>query len=240
MDNVSRSQAAKVDSLSALSGAQLLDRLFESLLLKPLIPVTHPPAIFSSGERPTNTVPDPSGDHVLNPDFSGRLVQQPLKPAAVLIAINRNAAEPEVVMTVRTANLSSHAGQIAFPGGRIDPGEAPEEAAVREAFEEVGLDQDAGSLKGFLPSYASRTGYRVYPVVSLVDGWPPLVANPAEVADIFFVPLRFLLDPRNVSKTSRFFEGAERFFYTYQYGDRRIWGLTAGIIHHMSSRVLTN
>ncbi|MBV6658886.1 MAG: CoA pyrophosphatase [Devosiaceae bacterium] len=211
-------------------GGALTDALTAALLEAPLVPV----------DQEAAALPDPTGDHILNPDFAQALTDAPLKPAAVLIAVDASAPEPDVVLTVRTSNLSSHAGQIAFPGGRIDPGEAPKEAALREALEEIALPTATVRVQGFLPSYASRTGYRVYPVVGLVDGWPALTANPGEVDDIFYVPLRFLLDPANARQESRIFEGRERFFYSYTYADRRIWGLTAGIIHHMSQRVVSN
>ncbi len=187
---------------------------------------------------PDPSVPDDSGDHVLNPDFSSFRPQKGLKPAAVLIAIDRSKAEPEVTLTVRTATLKAHAGQIAFPGGRIDPGEVPSQTALREAHEEIALPPSAVSIDGYLPSYASRTGYRVYPVVGSVDGLPPLTPSPAEVDDIFQVPLRFLLDQSNAQRMSLAFEGKQRYFYTYVYGDQSIWGLTAGIIHHMSERLI--
>lgn len=181
---------------------------------------------------------DPSGDHVLNPDFASFRPKGGLKPAAVLVAVDMDNAQPQVTLTVRTSTLNNHAGQIAFPGGRVDPGEVPRQTALREAMEEVALPPHAVNVQGFLPSYASRTGYRVYPVVGALDGVPPLTPNPAEVDQIFQVPLRFLLDPSNVQRTSRVFEGKERHFYTYTYEKFAIWGLTAGIVHHMSERLI--
>ena len=214
--------------LSALSDGDLVHALFASLLDDaPLLDVS-------------DTSGDPSGDHVLNPDFAGLAPSGGLKPAAVLIAVDMAAPEPNVTLTLRTVTLSTHAGQIAFPGGRMDGNERPDQTALREAMEEVALPNDLVDVQGFLPSYASRTGYRIYPVVGAVDGMPPLLANPAEVDEIFAVPLRFLLDQRNAQRTSRVFEGKERFFYTYSFENRAIWGLTAGIVHHMSERLLTH
>ena len=215
-------------SIANLDGQQLAGALFDSLQ-------TDQPDVSARAEAN-----DPSGDHVLNPDFSTFRPKNGLKPAAVLIAVDMAKAEPDVTLTVRTATLSAHAGQIAFPGGRVDPGEGAQETALREAMEEVALPPSAVEVQGFLPSYASRTGYRVYPVVGALDGLPVLQPSPAEVDAIFQVPLAFLLDPSNAARTSRVFEGKERFFYTYQFENHAIWGLTAGIVHHMSERLISH
>ena len=217
-------------ALRALGGRDLLAALDAALLEAPLIPVE---------QRSLTASDDPTGDHILNPDFAAIRHDGGLKPAAVLIAVDGSAIEPDVVLTVRTAHLSAHAGQIAFPGGRIDRGETPQGAALREAFEEIALPPSLVAVRGFLPSYASRTGYRVYPVVGQVQGWPHLRPNPGEVAALFRVPLRFLLDPVNAVRETRLLEGRERAFYSYTHENRVIWGLTAGIIHHMSARVLS-
>lgn len=218
-------QSGERDLLSQ-SGPQLAQTLFGALLAD--APTVEP------GTDPL----DPTGDHVLNPDFASFKPEGGLKPAAVLIAVDTAQPEPDVTLTVRTSNLSAHAGQIAFPGGRMDAGEVPAETALREAHEEVALQADRVALRGYLPTYRSRTGYRVFPVVGEVDGMPPLVASPAEVDQIFTVPLRFLLDPANAQSASRVFEGKRRYFYNYQYQNHAIWGLTAGIVHHMSERVI--
>lgn len=214
--------------LSGLDDRGLAEAFFDSLL-------TEQPPISTDP-----TLSDPSGDHVLNPDFVTARPKGGLKPAAVLIAVDMAKPQPDVTLTVRTRTLSAHAGQIAFPGGRVDPGEGPRETALREAMEEIDLPPHTVDVRGFLPSYASRTGYRVYPVVGELDGLPPLTPSPAEVDRIFQVPLRFLLDPANAERSSRMFEGKERYFYTYRFETFAIWGLTAGIVHHMSKRLLTH
>lgn len=226
---ITETEPAKQSSrdLIALPGRELAQALFASLL-------TDAPQV-----EPGTDPLDPTGDHVLNPDFTDYHPDGGLKPAAVLIAVDTAAREPNVTLTVRTSHLSAHAGQIAFPGGRMDEGEVPAVTALREAHEEVALETEIVDLRGFLPSYRSRTGYRVFPVVGEVDGMPPLTASPAEVDQIFTVPLRFLLDPANAQSASRVFEGKRRYFYNYQYQNHAIWGLTAGIVHHMSERLIT-
>ncbi|MBO6673635.1 MAG: CoA pyrophosphatase [Rhizobiales bacterium] len=228
MSNQAQPFANQPELPAGLDGHRLANALFESL--------TNDQPVVSSDAQ----ADDPSGDHVLNPDFATFRPKNGLKPAAVLIAIDMAKAEPDVTLTVRTSTLSAHAGQIAFPGGRMDPGEVPEETALREAEEEIALSPGAVEVQGFLPSYASRTGYRVYPVVGALDGLPPLSPSPAEVDSIFQVPLSFLLDPTNAERTSRVFEGKERYFYTYRFENHAIWGLTAGIVHHMSERLISH
>ncbi len=213
---------------AGLDGHRLANALFTSLTIDQ-------PVVSTDAQAK-----DPSGDHVLNPDFAAFRPTNGLKPAAVLIAIDMAKAEPDVTLTVRTSTLSAHAGQIAFPGGRMDPGEVPEETALREAEEEIALSPRVVDVQGFLPSYASRTGYRVYPVVGALDGLPSLSPSPAEVDSIFQVPLAFLLNPANAERTSRVFEGKERYFYTYRFENHAIWGLTAGIVHHMSERLISH
>ena len=153
-----------------------------------------------------------------------------LTPAAVLLLVV-NHPEPTVVFTQRTSHLAHHAGQISFPGGRRDEGdESPEGTALREAREEVGLDAGRVDLLGRLPEYRTSTGYHVTPVV----GWaePPLVwtPDPQEVADVFEVPLAFLLDVRNHRHESAFYRGRLRRYWAMPYGERFIWGATAGML----------
>jgi 8-oxo-dGTP pyrophosphatase MutT (NUDIX family) len=155
---------------------------------------------------------------------------QPLRPAAVLLLVV-NRPEPTVVFTQRTTHLPDHAGQISFPGGRCDAEDcSPEDTALREAREEVGIDPSCVQVLGRLPEYRTSTGYRVTPVV----GWaePPLEyrPDPHEVADVFEVPLAFLLDPRNHRYESAFHRGRLRRYWALPFGERFIWGATAGML----------
>ena len=166
--------------------------------------------------------------------------QQPLKPAAVLLLVVNHPGAPAVVFTQRTAHLSDHAGQISFPGGRCDEADrTPERTALREAEEEVGITAERVQLLGRLPEYRTSTGFSVTPVV----GWaePPLEyrPDPHEVADVFEVPLAFLLDERNHRYESAFFKGRMRHYWAMPYGERFIWGATAGMLvtfHRLMTR----
>lgn len=154
-------------------------------------------------------------------------------PAAVLVAVTERA-EPGVILTVRRADLRTHAGQIAFPGGRIDPGESAPEAAVREAWEELALDPARVDLVAELDSYRTITGYSVTPVLSVIPPDLPLQAHDAEVADWFEAPLAFLLDPQNHLRQRVVFEGRERHYYEILWNGRRIWGATAAMLVNLS------
>jgi 8-oxo-dGTP pyrophosphatase MutT (NUDIX family) len=158
------------------------------------------------------------------------------KPAAVLIPIICRV-EPMVLLTQRHADLSKHAGQIAFPGGRIDAGETPVAAALREASEEVGLDSQFVTPLGYLDGYLTITHYMVTPIVALVDAACTFVAQPQEVDDIFEVPLAFLMNPENRQTQSREWKGMTRHFYVYPHGERYIWGATAGMIKNLHDRL---
>ena len=156
--------------------------------------------------------------------------RQPLEPAAVLLLVV-NHVEPTVVLTQRTSHLAHHAGQIAFPGGRREGGEeTPETTALREAREEIGLDSARVELLGRLPEYRTSTGFAVTPVVGWAEppfAWRP---DPHEVAEVFEVPLAFLLDTRNHRYESAFYRGRMRHYWAMPYGERFIWGATAGMI----------
>jgi 8-oxo-dGTP pyrophosphatase MutT (NUDIX family) len=152
-------------------------------------------------------------------------------PAAVLVPIVTHAQGLTVLFTQRTAHLKAHSGQVAFPGGRAEPGDASAEfTALREAREEIGLAPERVEVLARLPDYLTRTGYRVSPIVGLVDPPLELVPDPNEVHDIFEVPLAFLLDARNHRRRTREYEGRTVGFYEMPYGERYIWGATAGMV----------
>ena len=175
----------------------------------------------------------PRGDHDLNDrDMYPAL---PLVSAAVLVPIVTHPAGLSVLFTLRTPHLSAHAGQVSFPGGRLEPGDADEAAAaLRETAEEIGLRQDRIRLVGRLDTYVTRTGFRIYPLVGFVTPPLALVPDPQEVADVFEVPLDFLIDPANRRRESRLYQGRERFFWAIPYDGRYIWGATAGMVVNLS------
>lgn len=156
--------------------------------------------------------------------------------AAVLIAVT-DRREPGLILTVRRDDMRTHAGQVAFPGGRIDPGETAIEAAVREAWEEIGLEPQQVATIGALDDYGTITGYRVTPVVSVIPPDLPLAPHEREVADLFEAPLDFLLDPANQRLETVLFEGQRRHYYQIDWNGRRIWGATAAMIVNLSRRL---
>lgn len=158
-------------------------------------------------------------------------------PAAVLIAVT-DRPDPGVILTQRTDTLRRHAGQIAFPGGRIDPGDAgPIGAALREAEEEIGLAPAQVEVIGTADRYRTITGYHVTPVVGVVAPGLRFVPAAAEVADVFEVPLGFLLDHANHVRAAIEYEGRERHYFEIRWGERRIWGATAAMIVNLSRRL---
>jgi len=175
----------------------------------------------------------PRGDHDLNDrDMYPAL---PLVPAAVLVPIVTHPEGLSVLFTLRTPHLSAHAGQVSFPGGRVEPGDADEAAAaLRETEEEIGLRPDQIRLIGRLDTYVTRTGFRIHPLVGFVAPPLALVPDPQEVADVFEVPLDFLIDPTNRRRESRLYQGRERFFWAIPYDSRYIWGATAGMVVNLS------
>ncbi|MCH9011998.1 MAG: CoA pyrophosphatase [Proteobacteria bacterium] len=171
----------------------------------------------------------PRGDHDLNPEFyePGRR----LTPAAVLVPIVEREAGLTVLLTRRTDHLDDHAGQVSFPGGRIEAfDQGPEAAALREAEEETGLPPDRVRLIGRLDTYVTRTGFEVIPVVGLVTPPFPIAPDSFEVAEVFEVPLAFFLAPENRQRHSRVYEGKDRQFYVFPFKDYYIWGATAGML----------
>lgn len=160
---------------------------------------------------------------------------RPLRPAAVLVALVERPAGLTVLLTRRQPHLKDHAGQISFPGGRLEPSDPSEEAAaLREAEEEVGLDPRLPRLVGRLDTYVTRTAFRVAPVVALVKPPFDLRLQEAEVAEAFEVPLSFVVDPANHQVQSRLWQGRERQFFVLPYEDHYIWGATAGMLVNLS------
>lgn len=157
--------------------------------------------------------------------------------AAVLVLLAQTAAGPEVVLTRRADTLALHTGQIAFPGGRLDPGETAAEAALREAWEEVALSPDDVRLLGLGDRYRTGTGYLVTPVVAWAEAPPRLTPSPAEVAEIFAVPWAHLADPANRRRDHYDLDGVRRHFWSIDWRDRVIWGATAGMIVALADRL---
>lgn len=155
----------------------------------------------------------------------------PLIPASVLFPIVLRDSEPTVLLTQRTAHLKDHGGQISFPGGRVEADDAsPAHTALREAEEEIGLSSTHVEVIGYLPDHLTVTGFRMTPVVALLTPPFALRADPGEVAEIFEVPLAFLMNPANHESRSVQFRGKLRHYWAMPYGEYFIWGATAGII----------
>jgi 8-oxo-dGTP pyrophosphatase MutT (NUDIX family) len=177
------------------------------------------------------------GDLDLDPALWERAGVRATKPASVLVPIV-DRPEPTVLLTHRTADLSSHAAQIAFPGGRIDPGdESPVAAALREAKEEVGLSPMLVEPIGYLDLYLTFSGFRILPTVARVKPDFTLTLNPGEVAEAFEVPLKFLMNPANHQRNTRDWKGIAREYYAMPFGDHYIWGITAGILRNLYDRI---
>jgi 8-oxo-dGTP pyrophosphatase MutT (NUDIX family) len=177
------------------------------------------------------------GDHDADPVVKALAAVRPIKPAAVLIGVV-DRDEPMVLLTQRTAHLPQHAGQIAFPGGKIDPTDAtPLAAALREAKEEIGLDATAIDPIGYLDVYMTTLGYRIVPVVARVRPGFALTLNPGEVEDTFEVPLSFMMELTNHQTHSREWQGMMRTYYAIPFGERYIWGVTAGIFRNLYEKV---
>lgn len=176
-------------------------------------------------------------DFDLDPGLAAE-IGMPVDPrrAAVLVPIVRHRA-PTVLLTRRTEHLPSHAGQISFPGGKLELGESALDAALREAEEEIGLDRRHIAPIGYLDSYITGTGFHITPVVALVEPGFSLTLDHDEVAAVFEVPLAFMLDPANHAKHAREWHGRQRHFYAIEFGSHYIWGATAGMIRNLHERL---
>ena len=171
------------------------------------------------------------------PDLVDLLPAAPLRPAAVLVGLREHRDGPTVLLTRRQEDLRHHAGQISFPGGRVDDGESLLAAALRETREEVGLPATAIAPIGWLDPYATITGFHVYPLVATLDAESPLRPNPGEVAEAFEVPLDFLLDPANARDVVVDWRGRPRQLVEFHWGGHRIWGATAAMLVNLRRRL---
>jgi 8-oxo-dGTP pyrophosphatase MutT (NUDIX family) len=173
------------------------------------------------------------GDHDLNPGETPP--SSALRPAAVLVPLIDRAEGMSVLLTQRTAHLSAHAGQISFPGGRMEESDADAIAtALRETEEEVGLPRDKVSVIGRLDTYVTGTGFEITPIVGIIEPGYTLTIDPYEVAEAFEVPLSYVLDRRNHNRQDRESAGRVRVFYVLPYEGRNIWGATAGMLVNLA------
>ena len=211
--------------LEHTAAASFFDRARNRLTLEVPAALTDPLAV---GAR---------GDLDLNPETWRRAGVAATKPAAVLVPVI-DRAEPTVLLTLRTAELTSHASQVAFPGGKIEPGDAtPAAAALRETKEETGLAPGLIEPIGYLDLYLTFSGFRILPTVARVKPEFTLVLNPREVTETFEVPLAFLMTPGNHQRKTRDWNGFLRDYYAIPFENRYIWGITAGILRNLYDRV---
>jgi 8-oxo-dGTP pyrophosphatase MutT (NUDIX family) len=177
------------------------------------------------------------GDHDADPVMRKVAEVRPIRPAAVLVPIV-DYPEPAVLLTQRAQHLPDHAGQVSFPGGKIDGGDAdPRASALREAEEEIGLGGRHVEPLGYLDLYMTTLGYRIVPVIARVKPGFALKLNPSEVDATFEVPLDFLMNQNNVQRHSRDWQGMTRHYYAIAFGERYIWGVTAGILRNLYDRI---
>ena len=186
-------------------------------------------------ERLRSALAEQAAEPPIEGDYP-ELRAQASKAAAVLIAIT-DRREPGVILTVRREHLRTHAGQIAFPGGRVEPDEDAVAAALREAHEEILLDAGAVEIIGSIEPYRTVTGYLVTPVLAVIPPDLPLTRHEHEVAELFEAPLAFLLDPANLRIQTALLQGRERRYYEILWNGRRIWGATAAMIVNLSRRL---
>ncbi len=217
--------------MSDLDPVRLTSEALRALARRKLVPALL--AEDLAGARTPKT-----GDFALNGHAPAAVVAA-ARPAAVLAPI---VARPEgltVLLTLRASHLRAHSGQIAFPGGKIDLAETPEAAALREASEEIGLEERFIEPLGWLDPYLTATGFRIAPLVALVDPSFSLVINRHEVAEVFEAPFAFLMDPSNHRLDQREWRGEVRKFYAMPHEGRYIWGATAGMLRNLYEKLFT-
>jgi 8-oxo-dGTP pyrophosphatase MutT (NUDIX family) len=177
------------------------------------------------------------GDHDADPVMEKIAAVRPIKPAAVLVPIIDHP-QPTVLLTQRAQHLPNHAGQVSFPGGKMEKADAtPLESALRETDEEIGLDRKFIEPLGYLDVYMTTLGYRIVPTIARVKPGFTLKLSPVEVDESFEVPLAFLMDQANVQRHSRDWQGITRHYYAITFGERYIWGVTAGILRNLHDRI---
>ncbi len=177
------------------------------------------------------------GDHDADPVMQKVAEVRPIRPAAVLVPVVDHT-EPTVLLTQRAQHLPDHPGQVSFPGGKIDKTDAsPLASALREAEEEIGLDRGLVEPLGYLDLYMTTLGYRIVPVIARIEPGFKLTLNTSEVDLTFEVPLAFLMDQANVQRHSRDWQGMTRHYYAITFGERYIWGVTAGILRNLHDRI---
>jgi 8-oxo-dGTP pyrophosphatase MutT (NUDIX family) len=178
------------------------------------------------------------GDHDADPVMKKIAEVRPIRPAAVLVPVVDHANEPTVLLTQRSQHLPDHAGQVSFPGGKIDKTDAsPLDSALREAEEEIGLDRSFVTPLGYLDLYLTTLGYRIVPVIARVQPGFALTLNESEVDASFEVPLAYLMDQNNVQRHAREWQGMMRHYYAFNFSERYIWGATAGILRNLYERI---
>ena len=187
-------------------------------------------------ERLAAALVSPAETALIESDQDDLPGHEAMAAAAVLVPIT-DRPRPGLILTQRTETLRKHAGQVAFPGGRIDPGEDAVAAALREADEEIALPRDAVRVIGAADRYRTGTGFSITPIVAIVRPDLALIPSEAEVASVFEVPLDFVLDSANHRAVSAMWQGRERHYYEMIWQDRRIWGATAGMIVNLSRRL---
>ncbi|MFL1462159.1 NUDIX hydrolase [Roseococcus sp. DSY-14] len=168
-------------------------------------------------------------------DDAEGLSETSIKPAAVLVCCVLHDAAPGILLTRRAAHLSTHAGQVSFPGGRMEPGETAEAAALREAAEEVGLDPRLPVLHGRLPRHTTGTGYVITPVLASVEPPIALTPDPAEVAAAFELPVAVVTDPDAPRRESAMWQGRMREYWVWPHGEHHVWGATARILVNLAA-----
>jgi 8-oxo-dGTP pyrophosphatase MutT (NUDIX family) len=224
-ESLKRESSTRASVTATLSAAQFFARASERLDLDV------PPGLTDPNITPKR------GDHDADPVMQKIAQVRPIRPAAVLVPIVDHP-EPTILLTQRAQHLPNHPGQVSFPGGKIETSDAdPLAAALRETDEEIGLDRAFVEPLGYLDLYMTTLGYRIVPTVARVKPGFELTLNMAEVDEVFEVPLAFVMDRANVQRHSRDWQGMTRHYYAITFGERYIWGVTAGILCNLYDRV---